>query len=560
MTRTIQTQTPIRRGGRVAPGRDTRGVSVVLGGVLMFALVLTLLVLFQVTLVPSLNEASEFDHSERVQKDMEAVQANLLSASATGAPEELTVETGLRYPERAFLVNPPPVAGSMTTTPGTVTLEGFFGTDVETMDYWEGTSREYETRSLAFVADYNEFRNAPTVVYEHSTLYNTFDDGAAATIGSGKLVSGNRINLVVLEGDLSTASSRSVTTTIDPVSAPGRTTLLAAIDANPKITITTALSAATWENEILADEPNVERVVSDGDGTVTIVLKPGATYEVRMTKLGVGTGYDPEEPAHYLTIPSDTTRNVTANADGRGKLVVEARDRFNNAVSNATVTFDGRESRFETTDGSDVREDRISVRTDENGRATVWTVNDGSSPVEVNASLGTSPVASGPKHVRFTVVPPTVDSSLFGPHGEGSAIIVFEGISATDGSNSIAFDLNNTLERPVNVTGVRLEYISNLEKTGQGSSSTGTIVDGPTTMTEISVLGGGTRTITAEEGGKPAFFQSAPLGLSEGEVSTVEFTFDRSYVLGPGEAVLTSVTIYYEDGLRGTYSVHVFGQ
>ena len=148
MTRTIQTttqtqtQTTIRRGGRAAFGRDTRGVSVVLGGILMFALVLMLLVLFQVTLVPSLNEASEFDHSERVQKDMEAVQADLLSASATGAPEELTVETGLRYPERAFLVNPPPVAGSMTTAPGSVTLEGFFSDDIEVDDFWTGTNSQ----------------------------------------------------------------------------------------------------------------------------------------------------------------------------------------------------------------------------------------------------------------------------------------------------------------------------------------------------------------------------------------------------------------------------------
>lgn len=337
MTTNNTTNSAIRRGERAAVGSDTRGASEVLGAILIFALVLMLIVLFQVTLVPSLNKTAEFDHNERVQGDMEALQANLLSASTTGAPADMTVETGVRYPERAFLLNPPPVAGEFSTHPGSITLDGFSSTDPETADFWNGSAMApYETRSLSYVVEYNEYRTPPRTVYEYSTLYNRFGDDTVLPLGNGKLISGNRISLVVLEGDISEASTRSLTSRLDPVSAPATTTVLSGDGVDPTITLTSTLSKDKWE-AILAEEMNesVKSVSKSGD-VVTITLFADEPYKVRMTKIGIGSGYDATQTPAYIRTAD--AHNATIGPSEKHQVVFEVLDEFNNPVSGVEVT------------------------------------------------------------------------------------------------------------------------------------------------------------------------------------------------------------------------------
>jgi len=444
---------------------------VVLGGILMFALVLMLLVLFQVTLVPSLNEASEFDHSERVQKDMEAVQADLLSASATGAPEELTVETGLRYPERAFLVNPPPVAGSMTTAPGSVTLEGFFSDDIEVDDFWTGTnSRTYESQLLTYAPAYNEFDNAPTIHYEHSTLYNGFDNGAIVPIGNGKLISGDRINLVLLEGDLSEASTRSITTRIDPVSAPARTTQLQAPnqDGNPTITFTTGLSTEQWreilESELDENGGNVVSVTAGpaGSDTVTIALNNTVVYEVRMTKIGIGSGYGAtQRPAYVRTAVGNGTELRTNETQ---EIVFEVLDEFNNPVSGVDVTASA-----STADGSLVP---VQPTTDLHGRATFeYTAGGTRDVVDVTGTYDAGSTNTGTATATVVVATPDddqeSDENVINPVGDTIVLIDAERVKE-DSVHKVRLELENALGSTVAVESVRVNFYF------QGKPGTGT--------------------------------------------------------------------------------------
>lgn len=432
----------------------------VLGGILMFALVLMLLVLFQVTLVPSLNEASEFDHSERVQKDMEAVQANVLSASATGAPEELTVETGLRYPERAFLVNPPPVAGSLTTTTGTVTLEGFFSDDVEVDDFWTGTdSQTYESQLLTYTSAYNEFDNAPTIHYEHSTLYNRFDD-AFVPIGNGKLISGDRIDLVLLEGNLSQASIRSITTRIDPVSAPAKTTQLRAPnqDGNPEITFTTALSADQWreilESELDANGGNVVSVTAGpaGSNAVTIALDNTVVYDVRMTKIGIGTGYGAtQRPAYVRTAVGDGTELRPGESQ---EIVFEVLDDVNNPVSGVDVTASA-----SSTDGSLAP---VRATTDLHGRVTFeYTAGGAPDVVDVTATFDAGSTVAGTATATVAVTNPNddqeSDENVINPVGDTIVLTDAERVKE-DSVHKVLLEFENALGSTVSVESVRVNF------------------------------------------------------------------------------------------------------
>jgi hypothetical protein len=387
---------------------------------------------------------------------MEAFQADLLSASATGAPEELTVETGLRYPERAFLVNPPPVAGSIDTTPGTVSMVGFLGSDSETIDYWDGTTpRQYPSRTLSYRAEYNEYRNAPRTVYEYSTLYNVVDGETVLPTGDGKLVSGNRITLVLLEGDLSTASTRSVTTTIDPVSAPAEPTLLRTGDGSGFITITTTLSADTWANEILVDEPHVVSVTAAGPNAVTIELERRVTYQVRLAKLGIGTGYDKKQTPAYLR-PLEGNGATVGPGETR-RVVFAVFDEYNNPVPgvivNATASTGGSVS-------------PTQVRTDIDGRA-VFEFTAGktaSGPVDVVGSFSDGTPANETATATITVIDGTggggdsdgTGGLDFNPARVGEDVILNE---TERNGKTVSMTLNNTIDASQSIERVRINFL-----------------------------------------------------------------------------------------------------
>ena len=84
--------------------------------ILVFALLISVLSIVQVSGVPALNEQVEFEHNARVQGDLRAFSSSVDSAAATGRDQPATVKTGVRYPPRLFLLNPGPTAGTLSTT------------------------------------------------------------------------------------------------------------------------------------------------------------------------------------------------------------------------------------------------------------------------------------------------------------------------------------------------------------------------------------------------------------------------------------------------------------
>ena len=117
----------------------------------------------------------------------------------------VSVETGVRYPARPFLLNPPAVAGRLSTAAaGDITISGATSDNPDTAEYLAAMPG-FETRSLDYRPAYNEYRNAPVSVYEGGVLYNQFD-GATIALDEGSIVSGSRINLLAIDGDLDVAS------------------------------------------------------------------------------------------------------------------------------------------------------------------------------------------------------------------------------------------------------------------------------------------------------------------------------------------------------------------
>ncbi|MEF8914967.1 Ig-like domain-containing protein [Natronomonas sp.] len=321
--------------------RDDRGVSEILGGILVFALVVMVLILLQTWAVPATNQQTEFEHNQRTLGDFQQFGSEVDRAAALGVPGSTAIEAGTRYPPRFLLLNPPAPAGTVDTTQRTVRLVNVQATDPETgSKYLVGdTEYTFSTRSVAYDPAYNEYRNAPTTRYEGWALYNDFGDATRVYDRKG-LLSDRTIQLTMLDGNVSESTQSSILLSTTPISAPSQTVSVRGVDANTPLTVRldTDLSAEEWTS-MLASEPNFGGATQLDHDSVEIQFRYAdadaqpITYNLRMAKVGIGQGTTTED-AHYLTV----TERPKIDGSG-GTVTVDVRDRFNNPVPGVDVTF-----------------------------------------------------------------------------------------------------------------------------------------------------------------------------------------------------------------------------
>lgn len=331
-------------------GGDDRGVTVQIGAVLLFGFLVISLSMYQATVVPQENERVEFRHNQRAVSDMQEVRNGILRTASTGSSVPVSVELGTEYPARAMFVNPAPPGGTLSTSPlGSMSFRNVIVDDTTTAagdyrdvaDFWNET-HEYPTKSLAYRPSYHELRNAPTTVYENGVLYNRFDRGNETVIlpRTGQtLVSGERISVVTLTGNLSRGGSRALSVDPEVVSQSSRTVSVTNSSTGPlTIVVPTDLSESDWRKllrdsgEMHDDGDGHVLAVSEGTspGTVEITLEPGVTYQLSASRVRVGSGSEDSEAA-YLTGVEGIDASLRAGE--RAAFAVEVRDEYNNPVS-----------------------------------------------------------------------------------------------------------------------------------------------------------------------------------------------------------------------------------
>lgn len=375
--------------------RDERGVSEVLGAMLVFGLVLALLALVQISAVPAANQQIEFEHSQRVAGDFQLLDSAIDGAAFDGSRSTTPLELGTRYPVRLFLLNPGPVSGDIRTSASEVRLSGFDAVNDETRDYLTGSLPAFETRSVAYRANYNEYANAPRIGYEGGVLYERYAEDAGGRdvlTDRGALVSGRRITITTLTGNLSTQQVDELSLDAVPVSSATRPVSVTTT-GGATISVRTALSESTWKTDVLASEYDPDgnqedRYVSDikctsgadeddpCNGELVITFEAG-TYNLRMAKVGLGSGFDEEPPYYLTTVEGDGSSILETQSQ---QLTVEVHDRYNNPVSGVAVPFETTGGEFEVSGSGSA-----TVTTDESGRASVVFEPAGTGEKEVEA-------------------------------------------------------------------------------------------------------------------------------------------------------------------------------
>ncbi|WP_138007140.1 Ig-like domain-containing protein [Halalkalirubrum salinum] len=334
---------------------DDRGQSIQVGAVLIFGIIIVFLAIWQAQVIPAENAEVEFQHSLDAQEDMQQLRSELRSVAGNGASRSTTIELGTRYPTRVAFVNPPPATGSLSTTEGTVSIEN--ASSGVTNGFWNGTTRNYTTNTIAYEPSYSEYNTPPRTVYEHGFLYNEFDrEGTQLAESAQPLVrtSGNTttIDLFALRGSIDADGVERESIDLYPNSAGTRTVPVTASSDGEPITITIPTRNQAMWNEVFEEvgEETITEITNVSDSQVRIELNStnDMSYRLRMAEVGLAEE-DSQEPAYIVPVGSE---NVSQGEE----ITAEVRDRYNNPIEdvrvsvNSSARIEGDEN--ETTDSS----------------------------------------------------------------------------------------------------------------------------------------------------------------------------------------------------------------
>ena len=354
----------------VAGWLDDRAVSEIIGSILVFGLLISLLAIVQTQAVPDANGEVEVQHSSDVQGDMANLQAAISRTSAFGGTESTTVETGMTYPPRLVLYNPPAVQGTLRTNDVPDARLGQFAAADPTANqnfnrYLQDPNTTYSTNVLTYEADYNRFQESPTIRYEYGTLVS--DYGNQSTVqAEGSLVNGDRISLTYLQGGLQESQVRPASITTYPVSAPGRTVEVETGSDRGQLLLPTNIDEETWVGEVLTDQIDMNALPSENvstcaelneinssnpaatnDGRFIVGCEPlagpsgagsdflllefqtNSTYKMQMSKVGFSAATD-DPSARYLVAEDALTES--------GNVTLQLFDQYNNPATTGQVS------------------------------------------------------------------------------------------------------------------------------------------------------------------------------------------------------------------------------
>lgn len=281
---------------------NERAVAPVIGVVLLLGIGVIALSGYQAGVVPSQNEQVEFEHNQEIQGDLEELRASVLDIRAEQGVNEhrpATLQLGTEYPTRVIGLNPPPPRGTVfTEDAGAVSIDDATIGDSFSGDHGNATEAlltDHETQLLAYDPDYRVFQDAPETVFEHSLLYNQFDEGDLP-VTDQRLIRNDskRISLVVFEGEV---SETALQTTLDPETLDGPTAQVP-IEAEDGETFNITLptrSPEVWKDEEVIGEDFDERaeharVVNSTPDNVTIEIEDTDDWTIQATCVGYDGG------------------------------------------------------------------------------------------------------------------------------------------------------------------------------------------------------------------------------------------------------------------------------
>ena len=456
---------------------DERGVSPVVGFVLIFALIILVFTIYQADVVPAQNAEVEFKHSQEVEGDMSQLNDAIQDTGASGVPQSATVATGVQYPDRALAINPGSPVGTLETVDAPdVEISGLSGGS----GYWS-SDPTFSTALVEYQSNYNNLQEETTYTLENGLVVKKFENGNTLLKSNGSVISneGRQINLVLIGGDYRESSITSGPT-VRPVSTSTEYLSLNATGSSPSIKIPTRIAQSdadyrTWD-DIISENDQIDGIEnyetnSNGPNAITLDLKDGQQYLIRLSKV---TFSNPDSPTLKYLESEDGRMNRTAAVGTPETFTVTARDEFGNPIGGAAVDASTNGSgTFARSNGTSVN----NVAANDDGRAT-FTYTPGAADTgntsSINFALDNGSGDPALDNVSYSLTIPSDEDN----ENDGTAPAFSSGDFTNgyqlgvivEGASTDTSTFNNVGSKNVTATDVRISGVFS----GPGVSSTGT--------------------------------------------------------------------------------------
>jgi len=290
--------------------KDSRGVSEVIGFLLVFSLVIILISVNQAQFIPQENSEIEFQHYQDVQNDMIEVRSSISTAGQANVSQYPTVELGTSYPSRLFALNPPAPAGTLETSKKyDITLEN------------TSNSATVETQFLVYRPRYNELDENP-IWYENSVLYiDARDDNAGVAVLEDQNLhrGGSQVRINAIQNNFSATSTGEVTVEIYPTENTNVNIDEWTGDVN--IQFPTRLNESEyWDNELGEHENNAvtyHGVVSHPDEGIHLVNLTVEANSLKFNTVGIDSAPESQDSARRgIGVGENTDSDGGSGGDG----------------------------------------------------------------------------------------------------------------------------------------------------------------------------------------------------------------------------------------------------
>ena len=546
---------------------DERGVSEVLGAILVFGVVVVLLGIIQTQAIPAANEQVEFNHNQEVQSDLAQLQESVSEVVRDGNRQSVSVSLGATYPTRLFFFNPPNPSGTVRSTDAQTAEIVAQGGNLESPEGQvnariqnpsaPGNPNElsFELRSLVYEPNYNEYRDPPSVVSEYGVMYLNSSD-SSVVIENRPVVDGTTISLVSTAGEFDRSSTATRSFGVD--AAPAPTTTVPIRHDSPsssnfiELTLPTRLGQEQWNSiasgqDNVVGNPNVDAAANE----VTLELRSQDSsgnqieYELEVPRYEVDNSAPDPNPT-YVATDAGSSKRVPPGEDI--EVTAEVRDEYNNPIPGELVTFD-----------APGFTNPKQVRADENGRATVQI---GPSEFSNGDDLTVTADSIGPTPLGETQTTLQV--------GDPAGPVVLTNSMIERSEDKVTLNLRNDGTVGVGIDEIQLEYavqslpsgITITDGGGGTSLASPTVTDGPNKIIKVEVSGnpGNKLPGDAVEGQQPGDVRNSGQ-IASGSSKDITLTFERGTINDDSggdngdAAVIINMKVFFSGGYVTSYDV-----
>ncbi|MBI3040239.1 MAG: hypothetical protein HYY80_01050, partial [Chloroflexi bacterium] len=338
LVETRQKEAMTDRGGKgMRFWREKKGVSVVLGTLLIFTIMVGLYASIQTTQVPIWNSQIDVQAYETTYGDMLFLKSDVKNVALLKQPKSTTIRMGARYPDRMVFINPKQgIYGIMDREDTTVTIQYTVT--------WSTGSATYTENHTSSRLIYESMGAARTkIIYEHGLIIREFPAGSAST-DPQELIVDEELSIPVLDASLMSpkSSMRSESFSIKPYagsqSKQNVTSVTITLPTNyPRIwaerlegleTDRMTISANETTNQVIITSTAIRRISFPVNPATDSTLSAGVISMSTTTQ----AGFDP-------TTDFPSIRNVLVTAVGSGNAK-KTNTEITATVYNVTAPFD----------------------------------------------------------------------------------------------------------------------------------------------------------------------------------------------------------------------------